>query len=110
MLREGRSCSLLRSSPGLLRRYAKTDRLPHDCDSLTALPSGNGFASGSVPARTQANAIDSPAKRFDSGVRGWFYGFLVTTFPFSQTHIRVPYIRATRRARRAAAGIARFTD
>src|SRR5205809_481754 len=28
MLREGRSCSLLRSSPGLLRRYTKTDRLP----------------------------------------------------------------------------------
>src|SRR5437870_2409641 len=29
MPREGRSCSLLRSSPGLLRKYTKTDRLPH---------------------------------------------------------------------------------
>ena len=38
------------------------------------------------------------------------YGFFSTIFPFSQTQIGVPYIRAIFRARRAAAGIARFTD
>jgi hypothetical protein len=34
----------------------------------------------------------------------------MTTFPFSQTQIGVPYIFAIFRARRAAAGIARLTD
>jgi hypothetical protein len=41
---------------------------------------------------------------------GAAYGFFSTAFPFSQTQMGVPYIRATFRARRAAAGTARFTD
>jgi hypothetical protein len=38
------------------------------------------------------------------------YGFFSTTRPFSHTTIGVPYMRAIFRARRAAAGMARFTE
>src|SRR5436309_8934034 len=63
-----------------------------------------------LPAQRPEQMVRTRALESRRARARYFHGFLATTFPFSQTTIGVPYIRAVFLARRAARRMTLATD